>query len=879
MGLSSGARLGPYEIVSPLGAGGMGEVYRANDTRLDRTVAIKVLPEHLSFDAQCRDRFQREAKTISGFSHPHICALYDVGEQDDTRFLVLEYIEGESLADRLRKGPLPITEALKIGAEIASALDAAHRHGIIHRDLKPANVMLTKSGAKLLDFGLAKPAVAATAAAASANAATMAKSLTEQGTIVGTFQYMAPEQLEGAEADARSDIFALGTILYEMTTGKPAFAGKSRVSLIASILSSEPQPMSQAAPMSPPALDHLVRICLAKDPEQRFQSAHDLLLQLRWVGEAGSQIGAAPVIARRHKLRFRAAWALAATSTAALLMIAAAWLFRPAPASLPAVRAYLQPAKGSGFGPLQIAVSPDGAKLVFRQVGVPVPRLFIQSLASGVAQPISDSPKAQWPAFSADSKYVSFCDDTKLQKYDIAGGQVVTIADGVGCAGGSWNQQGTIIFGSPKGLMQVEAGGGSAQVAIPANDKTSFLAPAFLPDGRHFLMAVRTAAADGSGPPDNAIGVGDLKTHSFKILLRTGTGIGLTSTPIPRYSEGFLVYTSQGNLMARPFDVAKLQFTGDSVALGPLEGFFAVSPAGVLAYFAPGQGNKTEIRWLGRSGQQLGRIATSQQYDNPRLSPDGQRIAYQVFTPNESVQGTIWIYDVKRDVSSRVTFDNSVTDDRPIWSPDGKELLFTRYSDTSIHKILSSGLGGQEVLLEKAYPDDWSSDGRYIAYDTGTPVQIGILQLAPEKKTSLLINAKTPNHDARFSADAKFIAYTSEESGQSEIYVVPFPSPTQKWRVSSEGGTRATWRRDGKELFYVSPDHKLMSVAVTRSGDDLSFGKPVVLFQTPFQLTANNAGRPFDVTPDGQRFVVNAEVEVAPQPMTIVSNWTSLLKK
>jgi hypothetical protein len=877
MGISGGTQLGPYQVTESIGAGGMGEVYRALDTRLERTVAIKVLPEHLSSDPQRRERFQREAKTISGFSHPNICALYDIGEQNGIRYLVLEYIEGESLADRLRKGPLPIAEALKIGAEIAAALDAAHRHGIIHRDLKPANVMLTKTGAKLLDFGLAKPAVMAAAADGTAS---LARSITEEGTIVGTFQYMAPEQLEGAEADARSDIFALGTILYEMATGKPAFGGKTRVSLIASILSSEPKPLAELAPMTPPSFEHLVRTCLAKDPDERYHSAHDLLLELKWIGDAGSQIGAAPALARRHKLRFRAGWAIAALASAALLAVAGFLLLRPTPPPLPAVRALIQPAKGLSFIPYHLALSPDGAKLVYLEDGVTPSRLYIQSLASGVVQQLNDSPHSGLPFFSPDSKSVGYCDGEKVQKLDIAGGQIIAIANVAGCVGGSWNRQGTVLFGSNKGIEQVAAGGGTQSVVLPVDKDTKFQTPWFLPDGRHFLVSVeRHSAATSSGEDDFGIGIADLKTHTYKVVLDTGGGSFPGGVPFAEYSQGYVIYKSQGNLMARPFDPDKLQFTGDSVALGPLGGLFTVSPAGELAFFAPGDPAKTELRWIGRSGQQMGHFGEGQdEFDNVRISPDGRCVAYQVFAPLGDNPGVLWVYDIQRDVSTRVTFDKGVTDDRPVWSPDGKYIVFGRYGDNTMRKVLASGLGGEEVVLDHAYPDDWSTDGKYIAYDTGTPPQIGIYDVA-EKKSSILLKVNSANHDARFSPDTKFLAYTSDESGQSEIYVVPFPSLTQKWRVSTDGGTRATWRRDGKELYYLSPDEKLMSVSVTRDGDNLSFGKPAPLFQAPFQVNGNNVGRPYDVTPDGQKFVANSVVETAPQPLTIVSNWTSLVKK
>jgi len=877
MAVSAGSQLGPYQVTEALGAGGMGVVYRARDTRLERTVAIKVLPEHLSSDPLRNERFQREAKIISGLSHPNICALYDVGQQNGSQYLVLEYIEGESLAERLRRGPLPMAETLKIGAEIASALDTAHRHGIVHRDLKPANVMLTKNGAKLLDFGLAKPGLITTAAAV--GTASIAKSITEEGTIVGTFQYMAPEQLEGAEADSRSDIFAFGAILYEMATGQPAFGGKTRVSLIASILSTEPKPIADLAPMTPPSFEHLARTCLAKDPDERFQSAHDVLLELKWMNAAGSQIGVAPVIAQRHRRQFRAAWAIAAVATAALLILAAVWLLRPAPAPLPAVRAFLQPAKGSSFAPYHIAVSPDGTRLAYRELGAPNPRLFVQSLASGVSQPISSSAKATFPFFSPDGKSVGFCDSDKLQKLDISGGQLVTIGNASGCRGGSWNSQGDIVFVGDKGIEQVAAGGGSPSVVLSADKNTKFYFPSFLPDGRHFLVAdQKNSETAPSGQYDFGLGVGDLKTHQYRRILDTGLGSFPVAIPVSAYAGGYVVYRSQGNLMARPFDPRKLQFTGDSFALNPVEGLFAVSPAGVLAFFAPGETEKSELRWMGRSGQQLGHFGEPQGYDNVRFSPDASRVAYQVYAPETGDPGILWVYDIRRDVSTRITFEKGALDDRPVWSPDGKYLLFNRFADDSMRKVLSSGLGGEEVVLEHAYPDDWSSDGRYIAYDTGTPAQIGILEVA-EKKSSILLKVTSANHDARFSPDSKFLAFTSDESGQNEIYVVPFPSLTQKWRVSTEGGTRATWRRDGKELYYLSPDQKLMAVSVSRSGEDLSFGKPEALFQALFVVTGSNVGRPYDVSPDGQKFVMNATVATTPQPITLVTNWTSLVKK
>jgi Tol biopolymer transport system component len=843
----------------------MGEVYRALDLRLDRTVAIKVLPQQLSTDPQRRERFQREAKTISGLSHAHICALYDIGEENGLSYLVLEYIEGESLAERLRRGPLPMAEVLKTGAEIASALEVAHRHGIVHRDLKPANVMLTKSGAKLLDFGLAKPAPIA--AAASADAATLARSLTEEGTIVGTFQYMAPEQLEGGEADPRSDIFGLGSILYEMATGTPRL----------------PRQDARQPDRIHPVLRAEARRRTGADDATELRAPGTHLLGER-PGPAlpvGARCAAGPEldwrggIADGGRARHRAPAQAAGTRRMAGGRRKSSCAVDDYASVVPAARTPT-PTRGPRFLVPRTRLDLRGGASCSlsrrRQTRLPPDRREQPALVPAIARiryREADQRQCQNPLAIFLAGW-QVC---------VAGGQVITIADAGTCGDGSWNADGTIIFGGKTGVMKVSSGGGTPELAIANEENGTFFAPTFLPDGRHFLMAERKTSKNGGEATQNAIFLGDLKTESHRILLQTSNGSGFV-VPVSQYAEGFLVYVNQGNLMAQPFDPAKLRLTGDAIALGPIDGLFGLSPAGVLAYFAPGEASRSEIRWVGRSGQQLGpaSVREAQQYDNVRLSPDGTRVAYQVFSPTTSTPGTIWVYDITRGVSSRVTFDNDVIDDRPVWSPDGKYILYNRFQDNTMRRVLSSGLGGEESVLEKAYPDDWSSDGKWIAYDTGTPAQIGLYDVAA-KKGSVLLNVKSANHDARFSPDTRFLAYTGDESGQEEIYVVPIPGLTQKWQVSTNGGTRASWRRDGKELFYISPDQKLMGVSVVRNGDNLEIGKPVELFQGTFELTGNNVGRPYDPSPDGQKFIINSAVETKAQPLTLVTNWTSLVKK
>ena len=500
MAIASGTKLGPYEIVGPLGAGGMGEVYRAHDTRLDRDVAIKVLSGHFVSDPNLKERFEREARTISQLSHPNICSLYDVGSQDGADYLVMECLEGETLADRILRGPLTLEEVLRYGAQVADALDKAHQRGVIHRDLKPGNIMLTKTGAKVLDFGLAKQAQAKTPSSSALTAMT-AKPLTVEGTIVGTFQYMAPEQIEGNEADARSDIFALGCVLYEMATGKRAFAGKTQASVIASILATEPPPLSQAAPMTPPALDRLVRYCMAKDREERIQSAHDVKLQLEWIAEGGSQAGVpAPVVARRRSSQ-KLAWILTGVALAAAIVFAIGFVLR-APVPAHPLRVSILPPEQHSFDPLSIALSPDGTKLAFVAMAAgAIPQLWVRPLDSTAAQPLAGTDEASYPFWSPDSRSLGFFAQGKLKVIDASGGAVQTLVDASDPRGGTWGADGTILYSpdATSGLFRIPAAGGTPvllpgqqQVALPGTSSAPAVGsrrwPAFLPDGRHFLF-------------------------------------------------------------------------------------------------------------------------------------------------------------------------------------------------------------------------------------------------------------------------------------------------------------------------------------------------------------------------------------------------------
>jgi serine/threonine protein kinase len=878
--IALGTRLGPYEILAPIGAGGMGEVYRARDTRLDRTVAVKVLPDHLASSPEVRQRFEREAKTISALSHPHICALYDVGNQDGVEYLVMEYLEGKTLSDRLVKGPLPLEQLLRYGIEIADALDRAHRQGIVHRDLKPGNVMLTKSGVKLLDFGLAKAMEAPSAGSGLTALPTAARHLTQEGTILGTFQYMAPEQLEGKEADARTDIFAFGAVLYEMATGRKAFEGASQASLIASIMGSQPAPISTVQPMTPPALDRVVRTCLAKDPEERWQSARDVASELKWVAEAGSQAGVpAPVVSRRRS-RERLAWILAAI----FLLLAAAASFgylRRAPAAREVVRLQLLPPEKTDFdssdGP--VTISPDGRRVVFssRESTGPA-RLWLRSLDSTEARKLDSGPDPYDPFWSPDSRFIAYGSTNKLWKIDASGGPRQVIADMVDGRGGSWSRDNVILFAKSGAsqIYRVSAAGGEP-VAVTTLDtvrgETGHWRPRFLPDGRHFLFLARSNQTRNTG-----ICVGSLDSKEIKRILPIDAS--------PQFAPpGYLLYVRDRTLFAQKFDPDRLTLSGEPVAVAhdveyvPTWGDagFSVSENGVLTHQSGGRLDR-QLIWYDRSGKQLSVLGEPAEYrDNPRLSPDGRRVAVMRIDP-EVRSGDIWLYDVARGTGSRLTFDPSV-EEHPVWSPDGSRLLYSsnRAGVGDIYQKSATGAGPEEAIFKDENfksPLDWSRDGRFVIFRTSTPTtksDLWILPMTGDRKPFPFANSAFIENEAAFSPDGKWIAYTSDESGKMEVYVQPFPQTGSKWQISTKGGITPRWRGDGKEIFYYEPAKGRKAVDI-QTAPAFEAGVPKDLFASP--LSGGS-----DVSADGQRFLVNQPAESAPAPATVVLNWTADLKK
>jgi eukaryotic-like serine/threonine-protein kinase len=872
MTLSAGARLGPYEIVSPIGAGGMGEVYRAKDTRLDREVAVKVLPEHLSGSEELRSRFEREAKAISSLQHPNICTLYDVGREGETDFLVMELLEGESLADRVAKGPLPIEEVLRLGIQIADALEKAHAAGIVHRDLKPGNVFLAERGIKLLDFGLAKLHAASQQTSQTKLGALpteqLSAPLTSAGMILGTFQYMSPEQLEGKESDSRSDIFALGCVLYEMATGKKAFSGNSQASLIGAIMSSSP------VPLSPPALDRVISTCLAKDPKDRWHTAHDVKLQLQWIAEGGSQIGVPAPVAMHRKNRERTAWALAAVATLAAIAFAVGWA-RRAPVAPELIRFEIQqPANLPLVGSPKL--SPDGRYLAFDGTDEQgVTRIYVRAMNALEAQPLPGTEGTSRPFWSPDSRFLGFISGGKLKKVEVTGGPPQVVCDAPTGSDGAWGPDGTILFDGTGNdpINKVSAAGGIAAPLVDGKTQPGW--PQFLPGGQRFLF-VHTSAGKGQG-----ISIAKLDGSDEHEVIN---GLSRVEYAPP----GYLLFVRDQTLVAQRFDADAGKLVGEPIPIAEGLGTdavgladFSASKSGTLAYRA-GRAGLLQYVWLDRKGARVGAEGDPGSIGNFDLSPDGR---WLVHTLGSGGDADLWVRDLKRGVSSRFTFDEGA-ETTPAFSRDSRFVYFVHRKSDQPSRLVRRALdrsGAEELLLES--PDDLgvnaiTPDGQTLLFQRRAPEgqwALWTTPLAHPDQAKAIVESKFHNVRPAISPDGRWLAFESNESGRSEIYVVGLAGGGGRWQISTRGGAEPMWAPDGKELFYLSPESKMMHVAVT-TGASFDVGTAEPLFGITYSaLSIRNRYR---ISPDGERFLVLApQGDAAKPPITVLLHWRQLLER
>ena len=884
MTLDAGTRLGPYEIAAPLGAGGMGEVYRARDTRLDRTVAIKILPSDLARSATLRQRFEREARAISALDHPHICVLHDVGRQDGIDFLVMEYLEGESLDERLRKGALPLPQALRYGIEIAQALDCAHRKGIVHRDLKPANVMITKSGTKLLDFGIAKLRAARPPSVSPPDGPpTGDRPLTRQGTLLGTFRYMSPEQLEGREPDARSDIFAFGSVLYEMVTGQRCFNGTSQASLIAAVLTAEPPPISRLQPLAPTALDRVVAKCLAKDPDDRWQSAGDLASQLEWLA-ASSASAAVPAPATRARRRQWVAWAVAAAALG-IAALAFALRGREQLATPQAVTASLLPPPGIDYG-FDVdqgppALSPDGRRLAF--IGVRrdgSQSLWVRDLSRPTAQELGETLGASYPFWSPDGRRLGFFSRGRLHTIDASGGSVRTVCDAAYPRGGTWGPGDVILFAEMfQPIQRVAATGGILEAATRLGSEVSHHFPQFLPDG-HFLYL---AFVFGGGATN--VYVGRLGSTDSRLLLKADAA-ALYAPP------GWILLWRGRGLLAQRLNLETLALEGEPIPLvEPVRAHVTTSGSTVASVsgtralvYQEALGVHAQLTWFDRGGRLLGELGSPGDWLRPSLSHDGRRLLADIWDPGQARSSRdIWIFETGRSVPTRFTFEPG-NDRWGTWSPDDRRIVYSSALEGSPNVFVkeATGTAAAERLFrteDNHLPAHWSPDGRFLALQTlvrggRTGWDIFVYSFEEQAARPFLQSAYAET-SPRFSPDGRWIAYASDESGRSEVYVQPFPGPGAKSQVSTTGGGQPRWRRDGKELFYREASGRFMAVPTTVRAGSFEAGAPQPLFEARANTTT---GTHYDVTADGQKFIVSVPGGAdGASALTLVLNWPALL--
>ncbi len=890
MAIEAGIKLGRYEIRSKLGEGGMGEVYLARDTQLGRDVAVKVLPSTFSADADRLHRFEQEACAASALNHPNILIVHDVGTHEGSPYVVSELLEGQTLRQRISGVSLPQRKAIDYALQISHGLAAAHEKGIVHRDLKPDNIFITKDGrVKILDFGIAKLTGAGNTDLSQTSIPTRRVD-TDPGKVMGTVGYMSPEQVKGRAVDHRSDIFSFGAILYEMLSGRRAFHGESAAETMSAILKEDPSDLSETNQRILPALERLVNHCLEKNPEERFHSASDLGFALEALSGSAALSGstatelAVALPASYRKRRALLAWSAAALFLIAAFALAALYLRRTPVEQGHAIRFFISPTEQASFS--SSAISPDGRRLVVQvRDSSGKTLLWLRSLDSLTTQPLAGTDSAAFPFWSPDSQSIGFFAGGRLKKIDISGGPPQTLCDVSTGGGGAWNRDGIIIFTPDisSTLYRVSASGG-VPTAISTLDESrqeiSHKWPQFLPDGKHFIYLAQSALAENT-----AVYVGTLDSKENKRLLST-RGQAVYTPP------GYLLFLRERTLMAQSFDAEKLLLTGEpfplteQVGLNTVLGLasFSVSDNGVLSYMASVfAGGRPML--FDREGKSLSPVGPTGEYFNVFFSPDEKRVAAAI-TDSQSGTRDVWLLDIARGTPTRFTFDRA-DDFLPLWSPDGSRIVFASDRDGSgnLYQKAANGTGNEELLLktnERKWPSDWSRDGRFIIYtdlSQKTKADLWVLPMTGEQQPMPFLQTPFNEDHARFSPDAGFIAYASDESGKFEVYVQTFPASGGKWLVSTGGGAQPRWRRDGKELFYLAPDRKLMAVDVKIQASTFEAGVPRPLFQTRV-VGYPNPRNVYDVSADGQRFLfITPLEETVSAPITVVANWTADLKR
>jgi serine/threonine protein kinase len=888
LAIHAGQRVGPYEILAVIGAGGMGEVYRARDIRLSRDVALKILPEIFAADPDRMARFEREARVLAALSHPHIAAIHGLEESGTTRALVMELLEGPTLADRIAAGPIPLDEALPIAKQIAEALEYAHDHGVIHRDLKPSNIKVSTDGSvKVLDFGLAKALQDEPVTADPRDSPTLSMAATMPGVILGTAAYMSPEQAKGKPVDRRADIWAFGVVLFEMLTGKPLYSEDTVAETLASIIKEDP-PLDRLPSKTPPNIGNLLRRCLDKDPRQRLRDIGEARITIERMSDASAAPVAAP-----PKSRERLAWSIAAVFLIAALTLFAFAYFRPAPEEKQAMRFFVSPPETwslpmltpTGASAAPLAVSPDGRRIAFLAKSTDGKYLlWVRSLDTLTAQALAGTEGASSPFWSPDSRFLGFFAGGKLKKIEVSGGPPITLCDAPAGRGGAWNREGVIVF-TPTGnsaVQKVSASGGvPADATVFGQGETSHVWPRFLPDGQHFIYRANTGSVTGP------VYVASLDSAERKLLLNVDSGNIL-------YTQGHLLFLRETTLMAQPFDARRLALTGDSFPIAEQiqasqtvnpNGVFSASENGVLAYQTGAGTVGFQLVWFDRTGKQISALGDPARYSDLELSPDSKRASVSI--PDQAGKGRdIWLYDMARGLRTRFTFDPA-DEFTSVWSPDGSRVVFNsrRRGHLDLYQKASSGAGTEELVLEDdldKYPTSWSPDGRSILYVTGantprTGNDLFVLPLSGDRKPVPFLQTQFNEGPGQFSPDGRWIAYMSNESGGYEVYVAPFPGPGGKWQISTGVGAWPRWRRDGTEIFYLGFDGKMMAAAVNGKGSSFEVGDVKPLFETRAALGFRY---PYDVSADGQRFLINtASEQTVSAPITVVVNWTAGLKK